>query len=300
MSSVDRIQQMLTVAMPDAKLINVWPLQGGISAHMNAFEIETSEGRQTLIARQPNAYAYRQHKNAAEHEFKTLKSLHTAGLPVQKPYFVEPQTEENPHPFFVIEYIDGRPEIAPIDPDDFLKKYAYQLAQIHQTDATNFDLRLQTKDHEPRRETSNDQLRENDIYDAIEAQKDLQPNKPVLRHGDFWPGNVLWQDGQIVGVIDWEETLIGEPLADVAICRLDLLWILGIDAMHHFTELYQSQMNLDMADLPYWDLCASLRPITNIDEWATSFPPLGRPDVTAETMSHDHQLFVDQALKSLR
>jgi aminoglycoside phosphotransferase (APT) family kinase protein len=35
-------------------------------------------------------------------------------------------------------------------------------------------------------------------------------------HGDYWPGNVLWRDGRLVGVIGWEEAAFGDPLADLA------------------------------------------------------------------------------------
>ena len=28
----------------------------------------------------------------------------------------------------------------------------------------------------------------------------------ALLHGDYWPGNVLWKNGALVGVIDWEDT----------------------------------------------------------------------------------------------
>ncbi|MBC8040406.1 MAG: aminoglycoside phosphotransferase family protein, partial [Opitutaceae bacterium] len=138
----------------------------------------------------------------------------------------------------------------------------------------------------------NENLRESEIRAALAAYGANVPrNRSVFRHGDFWPGNVIWQGGEIAAVIDWEEARFGDPLADLSICRLDLLWVVGYEGMLEFTELYQAQMRLDLTDLAYADLCASLRPITNIHEWASSYPPLGRPDITTETMSAGHQLF---------
>jgi aminoglycoside phosphotransferase (APT) family kinase protein len=64
----------------------------------------------------------------------------------------------------------------------------------------------------------------------------------VLLHGDYWPGNVLWHDGKIVAVIDWEDARLGDPLIDLAMSRLDLVWICGIYAMHMFTEQYQPSL----------------------------------------------------------
>ncbi|MBC8065549.1 MAG: phosphotransferase, partial [Chlorobia bacterium] len=115
-----------------------------------------------------------------------------------------------------------------------------------------------------------------------------------------WPGNVLWKDGEIAGVIDWEEAQIGEPLADLAICRLDLWWILGEKASNEFTRFYHERNPIDLSDMPYWDLCASLRPMKGIEYWASSYPPLGRADVTESTMVRDHAEFVERALRNSR
>ena len=35
-----------------------------------------------------------------------------------------------------------------------------------------------------------------------------------LLHGDFWPGNLLWHEGELAGVIDWEDAATGNPLED--------------------------------------------------------------------------------------
>ncbi len=65
-------------------------------------------------------------------------------------------------------------------------------------------------------------------------------NRAVLLHGDFWPGNVLWKDEKIVDVIDWEDAKLGDPLADLAISRLDILLTFGTRAMDEFTHRYES------------------------------------------------------------
>jgi aminoglycoside phosphotransferase (APT) family kinase protein len=40
--------------------------------------------------------------------------------------------------------------------------------------------------------------------------------KPVLVHGDAGPGNFLFDDGRITGIIDWELAHAGEPMEDLA------------------------------------------------------------------------------------
>jgi aminoglycoside phosphotransferase (APT) family kinase protein len=124
-------------------------------------------------------------------------------------------------------------------------------------------------------------------------------NAPALLHGDYWPGNVLWNDGRLVGVVDWEESRIGDPLVDLAIARLEMLWTFGLEAMHAFTQQYATLSGFDLDELPYWDLDAALRPVFNLGEWAAGWPELGRPDVTAATMRAAHRTFVDMAFEAL-
>jgi aminoglycoside phosphotransferase (APT) family kinase protein len=138
---------------------------------------------------------------------------------------------------------------------------------------------------------------------AFDLMRAAQGNR--LLHGDFWPGNLLWRDGELVAVIDWEDASLGNPLEDVAIARLDLLWFFGEEAMHHFSEAYRTQMGdemgeeLDFESLPYWDLLAALRPTGHIDEWAAGLAGLGRADMTASFMRAAHRRFVNQALAAL-
>jgi aminoglycoside phosphotransferase (APT) family kinase protein len=89
----------------------------------------------------------------------------------------------------------------------------------------------------------------------------------VLLHGDFWPGNLLWRGDRLVGVIDWEDAARGDPLADVAITRLELLWLLGEHAMDAFTADYAASTDVDLGALPLWDLHAALRPAGRWDVW---------------------------------
>ena len=84
-----------------------------------------------------------------------------------------------------------------------------------------------------------------------------------------------------------------------AIARLDLLWIFGVEAMNAFTEQYQALTRFDFATLPYWDLVAALRPGLQLDEWATTWPALGRDDITAATMRAGQHWFVTHALARL-
>ena len=91
--------------------------------------------------------------------------------------------------------------------------------------------------------------------------------KPCLLHGDFWPGNVLWQDGEISGVLDWEDAALGDPLSDVAACRLELMHAYGADAFDQFTAAYQLHHPVDMARLDLWQIYVGLAAAKYMGDW---------------------------------
>ncbi|MGF9905885.1 phosphotransferase family protein [Brevibacillus porteri] len=118
-------------------------------------------------------------------------------------------------------------------------------------------------------------------------------NTASLLHGDFWPGNTMWKEAKLAAVIDWEDAAIGDPLSDLGNARLEILWAFGVEAMHEFTLHYQSaSKTLDYTQLPYWDLCAALRPASNLSDW-------GLEKRLEETMRERHSLFVMQACEKL-
>jgi aminoglycoside phosphotransferase (APT) family kinase protein len=78
---------------------------------------------------------------------------------------------------------------------------------------------------------------------------------PVLIHRDFHPGNVLWQAGAVSGVVDWPNTSVGAPEADIGHCRMNLAGVFGLPVADRFLEL----CGVRAADYdPYWDIVAAL------------------------------------------
>ena len=124
-------------------------------------------------------------------------------------------------------------------------------------------------------------------------------NAPTLLHGDYWPGNLLWRGGALAAVIDWEDAARGEPLADLAISRLDVLCLFGGEAMARLTQVYAASRPVDLGALRFWDLCAALRLARLVGEdlagWASFFAPFGRADIRAALLRARFEAFVRQA-----
>ena len=79
------------------------------------------------------------------------------------------------------------------------------------------------------------------------------PSERVLVHRDFHPGNVLWTDGVVTGVIDWVSTCAGPPEADIGHCRTNLAIHHGQDWADEFLAIWQ-ELTGTRDYHPYWDL----------------------------------------------
>ena len=295
-----KFEQVARRIAPGSTLLRASAPSGGISAQVTALEIERPGGQtQKLVVRRHGAVDLRRNPRIAADEFRLLRILQSAGIAAPAPYYLDESCEIFPTPYLVMQFIEGEPDFAADNVTDLTRQLATQLATIHRVDAARFDLAflpdqsgMYTRKLNNPPATLDDSLSEGRIRAALARAWPLRPrNAPVLLHGDYWPGNILWEDGQLAAIIDWEDVALGDPLADLANSRLELLWFFGSDALPAFTQHYRSLTTIDFADLPYWDLCAALRPIA---KFATMFD-----EPTAQTMRERHRWFVDRALEAI-
>lgn len=276
----------------DSTLLQVWPLLGGVSAQTTGIELELPDGRRwKLVVREHGAVDRQANPHIARDEFKLLEIVHSHGLLVPEPVYLNESGDLFENPVIVMEFVDGQADFAPADLDQYLVQAAQQLARIHEVDDQQ-ELEFLPKlgaGFGERPAQLDDSMGEGQIRDTLEALSPLQPvNAPVLLHGDYWPGNLLWKADQLVAVVDWEDAQVGDPLADVANCRLELLWAFGRSAMRQFTAHYEANASIDFSQLPYWDLCMALRPCSRISSW-------GLDAQTEQRMREEHSWFVANA-----
>lgn len=292
-----QFEQLVHRIDPQSKLSRTWQLEGGVSAQVTAVEIERPDGQtKKMIVRRHGDADFNRNPRVAAGEFRLLQILQSVGLAAPKPCYLDQSGEIFSRPYVVIEYVEGEPDFAPSHLADCLLQMATQLAMIHSIDGTKVDLSFLPevgKGFKERPAKLDESLDEGRIQEALESAWPLsQLNRSVLLHGDFWPGNLLWRDGQLVAIIDWEDAKVGDPLADLGNSRLEVLWAFGIEAMNAFTNRYQSMTTIDFTNLPYWDLCAALRQAPQISEW-------GLEEATEKKMRKALRWFVRQASEKL-
>ncbi len=269
MAGQDLLAQVVGRMDGQATLLRAWPLAGGVSAQVMGLEIQAGDGAiQKRVLRRHGQADLRGNPQIAADEFRLLSILHRAGLPVALPRFLDAACDLLPTPYLIIDFLDGETDFSPSPSPDRPHALAAGLAQIHQIDldqATLFFLPNPPPqpDEPPRR------------------------NGLALLHGDFWPGNVLWQDGVVAGIIDWEDARLGDPVADVANSRLEILWAYGGEAMTAFTQGYAALNPLDFTELPRWDRWIAQSKAAKIGDW-------GLDEITEQAMRRALAWFVDQ------
>ena len=312
---VEGLLQHLVRKIDDkAELVGFEALTGGVSAKTTSFTIKRADQSiKKLILRQFSQDIVRIQPHVADKEFVLLDALYNAGVSVPRPYYYGANGDfsEVPHrsetSYIVIDYIDGKLCLSPPDIDGYIRALAAKLVTIHSVD---LNLPQFENIHWPEGATvyeawkkpsqpMDDSLQEPKIRKFFEWAPDYVSRDLCLIHGDLWPGNLICNEAGIAGIIDWEDSTIGDPLYDLAVMRLDILWAFGHEAMDRFTQYYADTTKLDLFLLPYWDLCAALRPMHKIKDWAEGYVTFGRPDITEDKMRKAHAFFVDQAFKEL-
>jgi hygromycin-B 4-O-kinase len=85
--------------------------------------------------------------------------------------------------------------------------------------------------------------------DAILRFAETRPNHRYLVHGDFGSNNVLCDKGQITGVIDWSEAMLGDPHYDLASILFWRSWLSCMEVQAGFFEREQPHRLSDTESL---------------------------------------------------
>ena len=226
-------------------------------------------------------------------EFNSLRWLYNNGVPVPEPLYLDDTGERLGSPGILTRFVAGhqmmQPSEHPFGPQAWTQAMAQTLARIHTTpidSAAEAMFRSGTYDDSNvlwfmKSETMPDYLKAHElgqvVWDTIHAQlSKLKPVRPTLTHTDYWPGNILWRQGKIVAVLDWEEATYSNPNADVAYCRMDLFLTGNRAAADELLHHYENMMGHSAADLGFWQLAAAVRPLFRPEGWITGSPAQDR------------------------
>ena len=153
------------------------------------------------------------------------------------------------HPSLLMTVLPGRPIVHNLDPG----RIAAPLAQLHEADIPS---RLPRYRHwfelnrvgVPRWTTA-----PSDWTRLIAALHGPEPEgQPAFLHRDYHPGNLLWDQEELVGIVDWPVSCCGPKGIDIAHTRGNLALVDGADAADAFLRAYVELVPAYDHD-PWWD-----------------------------------------------
>ncbi len=240
--------------LPGARLTATTRLTGGVSADVYRLDAIRDDGTAVRLVLRAHGRSHAGHGAALE--FQLLQALHQGGVPVPEPLLVDVSGEVLPDPFLVMSFVDGSSEVPAAQTTAHIERMAAVLARIHEVPLAPL----------PALPVRNDPLPEvfdflpqgaewASLRDHLRGCTDTASTQaPRLLHGDYWPENLLWRNGAVMAVLDWEDAAFGDPLSDVACTRVELRYRFGRDSMALFTDAYAAHRPVDGQRLALWQV----------------------------------------------
>jgi aminoglycoside phosphotransferase (APT) family kinase protein len=303
--NADVLDTLAAHLLPGSRACGQRPMVGGSSAVMTAIDVDRGNGKkETVILRQCGGANLAADPHAAHTEFQLLRALHGRSLSVPQALHVDESLDLIDSPFLIISHLDGQPDYEPAEPVDAARQIAMFLAGLHTIDVESDDLAFVDRPSDGPGYFEIERAALPDVFlpghDMLEAAwPPANHNGSCLLHGDLWPGNILWQGGQLTAVVDWEDATVGDPMVDLAIARVDMSWSFGFEALEVFTTTYAGLTGFDLSTLPLWDLRAALRQVPHAADYVEGWQELGRHDITEDIIQKCHLRLVEQAVAAL-
>ena len=268
----------------------------------NPTYLVTVNGHERMVLRKKPPPPILPSAHAIEREYRVLSALHRAEYPVPKPLHFCSDTNIWGTPFYLMSFVQGRvfqscdlPDVSVHTRKMVYTQMVQTLARLHSIDPVKVGLgnygrapgylsrqvelwNIQFSKSRIDRTSSLDAKMQQlygmlKQYAAKVEQKDGQQTGCIV-HGDYRLDNLVF-DGQsfrLLGVLDWELSTLGDPMADVAynclpyyiprraIPQMSLSQPLpaGIPGMEEYLKLYCTERKIDVPSEQDWNFYVSL------------------------------------------
>lgn len=190
-------------------------------------------------------------------ESQVQQQLAATDIPAPATIAVDPQGEEAGTPAHLMSRLPGAVELGR-DDEVLLERLARLLACIHAFDPGPARPREYQSWAPPSKRVVPEWARRPDLWrEAFDLLEQPPPSYVgAFPHRDFHVGNVLWEDGEVSGVVDWVETSWGPRALDVAHCTTYLAMLHGQEAAARFAAAYRGLADCHGEDDParYWQV----------------------------------------------
>ena len=246
------------------------PLSGGTSSAVHAVDVEDRRGRlhRLVLRRVVRSDWLAEEPDALRREAAVLELVRACPLPTPTLIAVDADAAVVDAPALLMTRVPGAIDWSPRDLSPYLRRLAEALPVIHATPVPAGTVRpyapypVGWRDPPAWSKCPDLWRRAFEVFDGPPPAEEA-----CFIHRDYHPGNVLWLDGEVSGIVDWLHASVGSPLADVGHCRGNVADRFGVQAADRFLELYLRASGRDDYH-PYWDVVAALGGLLRDDPWA--------------------------------
>ncbi|HET7048974.1 MAG TPA: phosphotransferase [Solirubrobacteraceae bacterium] len=256
-----------------ARVLAAEALAGGTSSAVHAVLVDTgaSRPRELVLRRFVRLDWLAEEPDTATREAEALELLAGAELPTPRLVAVDPDGSDAGAPSVLMSRLPGRVEWDPVVVEDFLRALAEPLPVIHCVRVSAGGVLPYYRPYPVRMRRPPARAARPDVwergFDVLDGKS--PSDERLFVHRDYHPGNVLWEQGRVSGIVDWVNASIGSPWADVGHCRVNIASELGQEAADRFLDLYRAVSGRTDEYHPYWDISAT---VGGLDEDADAQP----------------------------
>lgn len=237
-----RLTAFLQARLPGARDIRVENLaalaSAGNAREAWAFDVRwrDGEGAQAVSCVMLVKASAGQLETALTPEFNVIKALWGSGVPVPRALWLDAEGEGLGQPFFIMERVPGTADVRTLRHPDraqaarpVAEHFVEVTARLHAWDwrSRGIDfLAVPTPENAAARQIASweslflrNRMEPHPILvDAFLWLKEHQPvaERISLVHGDYRPGNFLYDGGRLTALLDWEMVHLGDPVEDIA------------------------------------------------------------------------------------
>jgi aminoglycoside phosphotransferase (APT) family kinase protein len=248
-----------------SEVIAVRPLAGGSwhATHVVTVREPRSQVRDLVLRRWTRpGWQLEDADFTPQREATALKLIEGSSVPAPRLISVDSDGSSCDVPATLTDLIPGEPAGMKVDLDSFSAQLAETLLAIHALPGgAQSPLPQYRPYHEdlvstlPPRWSGDPQLW---LAAAARIGGTRPPGAASLIHRDYHPGNTLWRDGQLTGVVDWTQASLGPVSVDTAHMRWNLAVRYGVGAAEGFLAQYRRLAQTRGDDQTYWDIATVL------------------------------------------
>ena len=235
-----------------------------------------TESRNLVLRRKPPGKLLPS-AHAVDREYKVITALYETGVPVPKTYGLCEDDDVAGTAFFIMDFLDGDlfwdpmiPTMTNRDRTQIYKNKNKTLAKLHSVDYKKIGLEDYGKPgnyvaRQVSRWSKQYKASETDNIEAMNNLIDWLPknipddDETTIVHGDYRLDNMILKNNEVVGILDWELSTLGHPIADFSYHCLswrtqEAFWDqaklkeLGIPTEREYMEMYCENSGKDLSN----------------------------------------------------